>query len=93
MATKAAPRALGTAGSGDVLAGIIGGLLAQGLDATRATMWGVHLHAQAGEALTKDGAQDGLMARDFIEALPGVQKYLRRMTGEKKAGGFGLRHG
>lgn len=86
-------RALGTAGSGDVLAGIIGGLLAQGLDATRATVWGVHLHAQAGEALTKDGPEDGLMAYDFIERLPAVQKYLRRSTADKKPGGFGLRHG
>lgn len=84
-------RALGTAGSGDVLAGIIGGLLAQGLDAARATMWGVHLHAQAGEALTKDGPEDGLLASDFIGQLPTVQKYLRRSTTEKKAGGFGLR--
>ena len=86
-------RALGTAGSGDVLAGIIGSLLAQGLDATRATIWGVHLHAQAGEALTKDGPEDGLMAGDFIQQLPQVQKYLRRSTVEKKSGGFGLRHG
>ena len=86
-------RALGTAGSGDVLAGIIGSLLAQGLDATRATVWGVHLHAQAGEALTKDGPEDGLMAGDFIQQLPQVQKYLRRSTVEKKSGGFGLRHG
>lgn len=86
-------RALGTAGSGDVLAGIIGGLLAQGMDATRATMWGVHLHAQAGAAITKDGPEDGLMAHDFIERLPAVQKYLRRQTAEKKSGGFGLRHG
>lgn len=86
-------RALGTAGSGDVLAGIIGGLLAQGLDATRATIWGVHLHAQAGATIAKDGPEDGVMASDFIERLPGVQKYLRRQTSEKKAGGFGLRHG
>ena len=86
-------RALGTAGSGDVLAGIIGSLLAQGLNATDAAIWGVHLHAQAGEALTKDGGEDGLMARDFIERLPGVQKYLRSQTSEKKVGGFGLRRG
>ena len=86
-------RALGTAGSGDVLAGIIGGLLAQGLDATTATMWGVHLHAQAGAAITKDGPEDGLMAHDFIERLPSVQKYLRSQTAERKKSGFGLRHG
>ncbi len=90
---ESGPRALGTAGSGDVLAGIIGSLLAQGLDATRATIWGVHLHAQAGEALTKDGPEDGLLASDFIGQLPTVQKYLRRSTSEKKSGGFGLRHG
>ena len=90
---ESGPRALGTAGSGDVLAGIIGSLLAQGLDATRATIWGVHLHAQAGEALTKDGPEDGLLASDFIGQLPTVQKYLRRSTVEKKSGGFGLRHG
>ena len=86
-------RSLGTAGSGDVLAGIIGGLLAQGMDATRATIWGVHLHAQAGAAISKDGPADGLMASDFIERLPAVQKYLRVQTVEKKRGGFGLRHG
>lgn len=90
---ESATRALGTAGSGDVLAGIIGGLLAQGLDATRATIWGVYMHSEAGDALAKDGGEDGLMARDFIERLPAVQKYLRRQTSEKKAGGFGLRHG
>ncbi len=86
-------RALGTAGSGDVLAGIIGSLLAQGLDVTRATIWGVHMHAEAGEALTKDGGEDGWMARDFIDRLPSVQKYLRHVTGEKRKSGFGLRHG
>ena len=86
-------RALGTAGSGDVLAGIIGSLLAQGLEATQAAIWGVHMHAEAGEALTKDGGEDGWMARDFIDRLPSVQKYLRRLTSEKKAGGFGLRSG
>ena len=90
---ESGPRALGTAGSGDVLAGIIGSLLAQGMDATSATIWGVHLHAQAGAAIAKDGPEDGVMAHDFIERLPHVQKYLRRQTSEKKAGGFGLRHG
>lgn len=88
---EAGTRALGTAGSGDVLAGIIGSLLAQGLSAEQATVWGAHMHSQAGEAVAKDGGDDGLMARDFIDRLPGVQKYLRRLAGDKKAGGFGLR--
>ena len=40
---------LATAGSGDVLAGVIGGLLARGAEPTAAAAWGVHLHALAGE--------------------------------------------
>lgn len=88
---EAGSRALGTAGSGDVLAGIIGSLLAQGLGAREAAVWGVHMHALAGEAVAKDGGEDGVMARDFIERLPGIQKYLRRSTVPEKTGGFGLR--
>ncbi|HEX8465357.1 MAG TPA: NAD(P)H-hydrate dehydratase [Abditibacterium sp.] len=88
---EAGSRALGTAGSGDVLAGIIGSFLAQGLGAREAAIWGVHLHALAGEAVTKDGGEDGILARDFIEQLPGIQKYLRRATGADKKTGFGLR--
>ncbi len=84
-------RALGTAGSGDVLAGIIGSLLAQGLGAREAAIWGVYFHAQAGEMLAKDGGEDGIIARDFIEMLPGVQKYARRTAMPDKKAGFGLR--
>lgn len=84
-------RGLGTAGSGDVLAGIIGGLLAQGIEAKTAAVWGVYLHAQAGEAVAKDAGDDGLMARDFIDRLPGIQKYLRRSSAPKEKGRFGLR--
>ncbi len=91
---EAGSRALGTAGSGDVLAGIIGALLAQGLEATRAAIWGVHLHALAGEAVAKDLGDDGVLASDFVSQLPLVQRFLRRSTeaptgGAKK--GFGLR--
>ena len=88
---EAGTRALGTAGSGDVLAGVIGSFLAQGLSPHQAAIWGVHLHALAGEAAAKDGGDDGLMARDFIERLPGIQKYLRGATKAEKKGGFGLR--
>ena len=90
---EAGSRALGTAGSGDVLAGVIGSLLAQGLEPAHAAVWGVHLHALAGEAVAKDMGEDGVMARDFLERLPAVQKYLRRFTSEKKTSGFGLRGG
>lgn len=56
---------LATAGSGDVLAGLIGGLMAQGLDAFDAACAGAWLHGRLGERL---GA--GLIAEDLPEALP-----------------------
>ncbi len=62
---------LGTAGSGDVLAGAIGGLLAQPTGATAAAAWGVHLHALAGESAAADLGDDGMMAGDVVERLPG----------------------
>lgn len=56
---------LATAGSGDVLAGLIGGLMAQGVDAFDAACAGAWLHGRLGERL---GA--GLIAEDLPEALP-----------------------
>ena len=74
----AGTRGLGTAGSGDVLAGIIGGLLAQQMDALAAAVWGVHLHALAGAAVAQDLGEDGLLASDFVERLPVVLRSLRQ---------------
>lgn len=89
---EAGTRGLGTAGSGDVLAGLIGSFLTQGLEPQVAAAWGVHIHALAGEAVAKDLGDDGLNARDLIERIPGVQKYLRRLTaGRKETKGYGLR--
>jgi hydroxyethylthiazole kinase-like uncharacterized protein yjeF len=68
---------LGTAGSGDVLAGAIGGLLAQPSGATAAAVWGVHLHALAGEAATADLGDDGMMAGDVVDRLPRALRHLR----------------
>lgn len=57
--------ALATAGSGDVLAGLIAGLLAQGMAAFEAACAAVWLHGRAGEALGM-----GLIADDLPEAIP-----------------------
>ena len=84
-------RALGTAGSGDVLAGVIGGLLAQGLSAANAAIWGVFLHARAGEEVAQDVGEDGALASDFVARLPGIQKHLRAQTQSKTRQSFGLR--
>lgn len=74
---RAGTRGLGTAGSGDVLAGLIAGLLTQSLAPLAAACWGVHLHALAGEAVAAEIGDDGLMARDLLDRLPMVQRQLR----------------
>ncbi|CAF1412372.1 unnamed protein product [Adineta ricciae] len=80
---EAGSRALGTAGSGDTLAGIIGGLLAQGIEAHIAAIWGVYFHAIAGEIVSKEVGEDGAMASDFINRLPAIQQRLRQETRRK----------
>lgn len=62
---------LATAGAGDVLAGIIAGLLARGVSAFDAARWGAFLHQEAARSFGP-----GLIAEDLPEALPGV---LRRL--------------
>lgn len=60
---------MATAGSGDVLAGIITGLLVQGLDAFEAACRGVRMHALAGDAAAEKMGEHGLMAGDICEAV------------------------
>jgi ADP-dependent NAD(P)H-hydrate dehydratase / NAD(P)H-hydrate epimerase len=76
--------ALATAGTGDVLTGVIAALLAQGLDAFAAACAGVWLHAEAGrEAARRLGAPEGVIASDVIAALPAA----RRRAGTGMRGG------
>ncbi len=74
VANRDAPPWLATAGSGDVLAGAIGGLLGQGMPAFEAACAGVWLHGQAGQA-----AGPGMIAEDLDEGLRTVLRdFLRR---------------
>jgi NAD(P)H-hydrate epimerase len=66
--------ALATAGTGDVLTGVIAALLAAGLGPFTAAAAGVSLHAQAGrEAARRQGAAEGVVASDVIAALPAAR--------------------
>jgi NAD(P)H-hydrate epimerase len=69
-----APAALATAGSGDVLAGMIAGLLAQGLDSFRAASAACWLHGAAASAFGP-----GLVAEDIIDRLPQALRQLQAL--------------
>ena len=60
---------MATGGSGDVLAGVIGALLAQGLKGEKAASLGVYLHGLAGDKAKESRSAHAMMASDIIEAL------------------------
>ena len=62
--------ALATAGSGDVLAGAIVAMLAQGLPAFEATVVGAYLHGQAGLLISRTTPWGGAVARDILAGFP-----------------------
>ena len=65
---------MAVAGSGDVLAGIIGGFLAQGLDPVFAAVTGVTAHGAAGEQAAKEKSRYAMMASDIIKSLCEILK-------------------
>ena len=69
--------ALASGGTGDVLAGLIGGLMGQKLPPFEAAVTGVHLHSLAGMDLEASLGQDGVLASDLLPELPRVMERLR----------------
>ena len=63
---------MATAGSGDVLTGVIGAMLAQGLEPWAAAMTGVVAHASAGDLAAEQSGQRGMLASDITAYLPAV---------------------
>lgn len=63
---------LGVSGSGDVLAGIVGGLLARGADPLTALLWSVWLHGEAGRLLAEKVGKVGFLAREIPRQLPSL---------------------
>lgn len=61
---------LATSGSGDTLAGIVGGLCARGADVLTAALWGVYLHGEAGRLLTARVGRLGFLAREILDPIP-----------------------
>jgi NAD(P)H-hydrate epimerase len=67
---------MATAGSGDVLSGIILGLMAQGLSPQSAAMAGVYIHGCTGDLAAEISGQRGLVAGDLLDNLPYILREL-----------------
>lgn len=77
MVNPAANPGLASGGTGDVLAGAIAGLLAQGLPPRDAAIAGVFIHSQAGEAARRRTGPAGMLASDLLPLLPVVMRNAR----------------
>lgn len=73
---------LATAGTGDVLAGIIGAFLSQGYGAMEAAYCGVHIHGLSSDEIRKGGVEAGMMATDLLPVIPRVLSGLSAGTGK-----------
>ncbi|HEX9859693.1 MAG TPA: NAD(P)H-hydrate dehydratase [Nitrospirota bacterium] len=62
---------MATAGTGDVLTGVIGSFMAQGLDVPEAAALGVYVHGLAGDIAAREKGMAGLIAGDIVDALQG----------------------
>lgn len=71
---------MATAGAGDVLTGILAGLIAQGMKPEEAAPVGVYLHGAAAAAMLEETGTYGLMAQDIIK---GISKVIRNMADKK----------
>jgi ADP-dependent NAD(P)H-hydrate dehydratase / NAD(P)H-hydrate epimerase len=86
--------ALASGGTGDVLSGVIGALLAQGMAPGPAARLGVYLHGAAGDMVRDRLGDAGLLASDLPDALPIVRKRLTAIAERSKPGkqvGFTVR--
>jgi hydroxyethylthiazole kinase-like uncharacterized protein yjeF len=72
---------MGTGGSGDVLTGILTGLLAQGYSSKEACLLGVYLHGLAGDLAAAEEEQESLLASDLIARLGKAFHQLRILNG------------
>jgi hydroxyethylthiazole kinase-like uncharacterized protein yjeF len=86
--------AMASGGTGDVLAGTIGALLAQGLAPFDAARLGVYLHGLAGEVVSERIGDAGMLAGDLPDLLPMGRKRLAAIAERQRGGrrlGFGAR--
>lgn len=68
---------LATAGTGDVLSGVIAGMISQGIEPGVAAEAGVYLHGLAGDIATAQKTEPGVIASDVIESIPTALKHIK----------------
>ena len=68
---------MATGGSGDVLTGLLAGLLVQGIETTAASKLAVYLHGLAGDLAAQDVGEAPLIARDILQHFPAALMRLR----------------
>jgi NAD(P)H-hydrate epimerase len=73
---------MATGGTGDVLAGLVGALLARH-GALLAATAGVLVHARAGDIAARERGEDGMSAGDLVEALPAAVETVRAAGGAR----------
>lgn len=66
---ETADNGLGTSGSGDVAAGMVGGLLARGAEPAQAACWGINVHAAAGQRLAVERGRTSYLAREIVDGI------------------------
>lgn len=72
---------MATAGTGDVLSGVIAGLLSQDIELKQAVELGVYIHGFAGDMAARAKSEPGMIASDIIEFLPATLKELKKYAG------------
>jgi NAD(P)H-hydrate epimerase len=75
--SRVANPGLASAGTGDVLSGVIAGLVAQGMSLFDAAALGVYLHGEAGEVVRTKLGDAGMIASDLLPELPLVIRRLK----------------
>jgi len=68
---------MATAGSGDVLTGMLTSLLSQGYNSRDAAIFGVYLHGLAGDKANEEVGVNSLIASDIIASIPMAYKYIQ----------------
>ncbi|MDH3520125.1 MAG: NAD(P)H-hydrate dehydratase [Myxococcales bacterium] len=81
---------LATGGTGDVLLGLVAGLLAQGCDAWEAAGLAAYVHGAAADALARTTGSAGILATDLARAVPGVLAALRAESAAVHEGGLAV---